>query len=222
MNYSHIEKNVQEIIRKIPEGVTLVAAAKMRTVEEVQAAIRGGIRIVGYNYVQEAERIYQTVGNQVQWHMIGHLQRNKVKKAVQLFDMIETVDSCRLAEEIDKQCALIGKIMSVLVEVNSGKEENKNGVFPEDVEKLMKDISPMRNIKTMGLMTMGPFLDDPEKLRIYFRITRDLYQYLAGANIPNIEMNRLSMGMSDSYRVAIEEGANMIRLGTKLFGIRDY
>jgi pyridoxal phosphate enzyme (YggS family) len=222
MNYSHIEKNVKEIIRKIPEGVTLVAAAKMRTVEEVQAAIRGGIRIVGYNYVQEAERIYQTVGNQVQWHMIGHLQRNKVKKAVQLFDMIETVDSCRLAEEIDKQCALIGKIMSVLVEVNSGKEENKNGVFPEDVEKLMKDISPMRNIKTMGLMTMGPFLDDPEKLRIYFRITRDLYQYLAGANIPNIEMNRLSMGMSDSYRVAIEEGANMIRLGTKLFGIRDY
>jgi pyridoxal phosphate enzyme (YggS family) len=221
MDLARIEKNAREIIAELPTGVILVAAGKTRTAEEVQAAIQGGIKIIGYNYLQEAEKMYQLIGRQVQWHMIGHLQRNKVKKAITLFDMIETVDSLPLAEEIDRQCVYIGKKIPILIEVNSGKEENKNGVFPENVEKLIRDISLLPNIKIMGLMTMGPFLDDPEKLRVYFRLTRDIYQYLATAHIPNIELKYLSMGMSDSYQVAIEEGANMVRIGTKLFGERN-
>ena len=220
MNYTHIENNVQEILKTLPGGVTLVAAAKTRSADEVLAAISGGVKIVGYNYVQEAERIKQVVGNQVQWHMIGHLQRNKVKKAIQLFNMIETVDSVRLAEEIDKQCALNGKIMPVLIEINSGREENKAGVFPEDVDQLVSDISRLKNIKIQGLMTMGLYMGDPEQIRSYFKITREAFERLAKKNIPNIEMRYLSMGMSDSYQIALEEGANIIRIGTKLFGTR--
>jgi len=154
--------------------------------------------------------------------MIGHLQRNKVKKAIKIFDMIETVDSVRLAKEIDKQCKKIGKVMPVLIEINSAKEEQKSGVMPEDALSLMQDISRFENIKIMGLMTMGPFLEDPEDLRPYFRLTKELFEKIKDIGIDGVEMRYLSMGMSDSYRVAIEEGANMVRIGTLLFGKRTY
>ena len=222
MDYSHIEKNVQEIIKTLPDGVTLVAAAKTRSTEEVQAAINGGIKVVGYNYLQEAEKIYRVIGDRVQWHMIGHLQRNKVKKALQLFDMIETVDSVRLAEEIDKQCTLTGKSIPVLIEINSGREENKTGIFPEDIEKFVADISCYKNIRIQGLMTMGLYMGEPEQIREYFRITRNAFESLKKLNVPGVEMKYLSMGMSDSYNIALEEGANIIRIGTKLFGERSY
>lgn len=215
-----IKTSVTEIVNSIPPEVMLVAASKTRTAEEVQAAIDAGIKIVGYNYVQEAEKIFQIIGNQVQWHLIGHLQKNKVRKAVKIFDMIETIDSVELAEKVDKECKLNNKIMPVLIEINSGEESNKTGVFPEDVEQLIFQIKDLPNIRIKGLMTMGPRFGDPEKSRPYFKITKQAFDSLKAQNIPKVEMKYLSMGMSNSYPIAIEEGANIVRIGTKLFGER--
>ncbi len=215
-----ITQNITEILSSLPEGVQLVAAAKTRSLEEVKEAVKAGITILGYNYLQEAEAIYQGIGNKVKWHMIGHLQKNKAKKAVQLFDMIETVDTFRLAEAIDRHCEEAGKIMPVLIEINSGREPNKNGVFPEYVDSLLKQISKLSNVKVQGLMTMGPFMGDPEDARPYFKATKKIFDRLSKSAIPNVEMKYLSMGMSNSYKVAIEEGANIIRIGTLLFGER--
>ncbi|MCD6564323.1 MAG: YggS family pyridoxal phosphate-dependent enzyme [Bacteroidales bacterium] len=222
MYINSIKESVTEIRKSLPAGVVLVAAAKTRSPEEVQAAIDAGIKILGYNYLQEAERIYQIIGNKVQWHMIGHLQRNKVKIAVDLFDMIETIDSVKLAEEVNKRCAAISKIMPVLIEINSGKELNKTGVLPEDVDKLVKPISSLPNLRVQGLMTMGPRFGSPEDARQYFKATKLAFDRLSKAGIHNVEMRYLSMGMSNSYKVAIEEGANIVRVGTKLFGERSY
>jgi pyridoxal phosphate enzyme (YggS family) len=218
-----IAERVRKLLSEIPPYVEVVAAVKGRTAEEIIEAIEGGIKIIGENYVQEAERVYKAIGKAgegVQWHFIGHLQKNKVKKAVEMFDVIQTVDSYELAAEIDKRCRQINKIMPVLVEVNSGREEQKFGVFPEDVECVVRSIAPLQNIKVVGLMTMGPLTDDIEVLRKCFIETREIYKYLQNKAIENVTMKYLSMGMSSSYRVAIEEGANMIRIGTLLFGPR--
>jgi len=220
MYLKNIEESVNEIRNSLPPGVLLVAAAKTRAPEEVRAAVNAGIKIIGYNYVQEAERMFQVIGNAVRWHMIGHLQRNKVKKAIKLFDMIETVDSFPLAEEINKRCASEGKVMPVLIEINSGKESNKTGVLPENVDKLVMQISHLPNLRIQGLMTMGPRFGNPEDARPYFKATRSAFDRLSKAQLPNVEMRYLSMGMSNSYKIAIEEGANIIRIGTKLFGER--
>jgi pyridoxal phosphate enzyme (YggS family) len=219
-NTDTIEESVTELLKSIPPGVLLVAASKTRTPEEVQEAINTGVQIIGYNYVQEAERIYQVIGNQVKWHLIGHFQQNKVKKAVKLFDMIETIDPVKLAELVNRQCALENKIMQVLIEINSGKESNKTGVLPEDVENLILKISNLPNLQIKGLMTMGPRFGEPEDARPYFKATKKVFDRLKKLNIPNVEMKYLSMGMSNSYETAIEEGANIIRIGTKLFGGR--
>jgi pyridoxal phosphate enzyme (YggS family) len=207
-------------MEKLSSGVTLVAAAKSRTPEEVGAAIHAGVTCVGHNYVQEAERMIRVIGDQAQWHMIGHLQRNKVKKAVQLFDMIETLDSWRLATAIDRRCAAIGKVMPVLVEINSGREASKTGLLPKDVDDFVQRLSELRHISVQGLMTMGPRFGDPEEARPYFRATREAFERLSAWNPPNVMMRYLSMGMSNSYRVAIEEGANVVRIGTTIFGHR--
>lgn len=220
MHLNSIKESISEIRNSLPAGVLLVAAAKTRLPEEVQAAIDAGIKILGYNYVQEAERIYQIIGNKAQWHMIGHLQRNKVKKAVDLFDMIETIDSVKLAEEVNKRCAGINKIMPVLIEINSGRESNKTGVLPENADKLIVQISNLPNLHVQGLMTMGPVFGNPEDARPYFKTTKITFDRLGKAGIPNVEMRYLSMGMSNSYKIAIEEGANIVRVGTKLFGER--
>lgn len=217
-----IKQNVSQILRELPDGVELVAAAKTRQPEEILEAVGAGIKIIGENYVQEAERAYEVVGDKAKWHFIGRLQRNKVKKAVRLFDMIETVDSLELAREIDKRCAQIGKIMPVLIEVNSGREEQKSGVFPENVEPLVKELSVFQNIGVMGLMTMGPRFGNPEDSRPYFVETKRIFERLKKLNLSNVEMKYLSMGMTNSYKVAIEEGANMVRIGTRIFGERDY
>jgi len=218
---ANIEARYKEIRKSVPDHVTLVAAVKTRTVEEIREAIDAGIEIIGENYVQEAEKIIDALGDQAKWHMLGHLQRNKVKKAVLLFDMIETLDSWRLAELIDQRCAAIGKIMPVLVEINSGREANKTGVFPEEVDDLIRRLAGLRHIHVQGLMTMGPRFGDPEDARPFFRETRKAFDCIVTAGISNIEMHYLSMGMSNSYEVAIEEGSNMIRIGTKLFGSRE-
>jgi len=215
-----IKENLEKIKRELPSNVTLVAATKTRSVEEIKIVIEAGITIIGENYIQEAEKKFNILKEKAKFHCIGHLQTNKIKKAVELFDMIETVDSIKIAREIDKKCKDIGKVMPILIEINSGKEPNKDGVMPENVESLIKQISILPNIQVKGLMTMAPYFDDPEKDRPYFKLTKGLFDKIKTLNIPNIDMKVLSMGMSDSYKIAIEEGANMVRIGTKIFGPR--
>lgn len=217
-----IKENVHEILNELPDGVELVAAAKTRTPEDVLEAIQSGVTIIGENYVQEAERAHEIIGQKAKWHFLGHLQKNKVKKAADIFDMIETVDSVELAREIDNRCNQIDKVMLVLVEVNSGREKQKSGVLPEDIEQVIKDISNLQHIKIMGLMTMGPRFGDPEDSRPYFIETRKLFENIKKLNLPNVEMRYLSMGMTNSYKIALEEGANIVRIGTRIFGERDY
>jgi len=217
-----IKENVQNILSELPRGVELVAAAKTRTPEEILEVMKAGVKIIGENYVQEAERAYAVVGDKVRWHLIGRLQKNKVKKAVSIFDMIETVDSAEVAREIDKRCGQIGKIMPVLVEINSGREVQKSGVLPENAEQLIREISGFQNIKVMGLMTMGPRFGNPEDSRTYFVETEKIYEQIKKLSLPNVEMKYLSMGMTNSYRIALEEGANIVRIGTKIFGERSY
>jgi len=215
-----IKENVERILSKIPEGVEVVAAAKTRTAEEIFEVVEAGIEIIGENYVQEARRAYDKVGDKARWHFIGHLQTNKVKKAIDIFDMIETVDSPRLAREIDKRCGAAGKAMPVLIEINSGREPQKSGVLPQDAIDLIREIMNLDSIKIQGLMTMGPFAGDPEEARPYFVETRKVFEELKDLSLPRVEMKYLSMGMSNSYPVAIEEGANLVRIGTKIFGPR--
>ena len=212
-----IRENVQQLLNELPGGVELVAAAKGRTVTEVLEAVAAGIKIVGENYAQEAEGVYRVVGNKAEWHFIGYLQKNKVKKAVGLFDMIQTVDSIEIARELDRRCAQIDKVMAVLVEINSGREKQKSGVLPEDAENLIKALSGLPSIKVMGLMTMGPRSGDPEESRPYFVTTRKIFERIKALKLPDVEMRYLSMGMTNSYRIALEEGANMVRIGTKVF-----
>ena len=215
-----IRERVQEILRELPAGVKLLGAAKTRAPEEILEAVEAGLAIIGENYVQEAERAVAAIGKRAEWHMIGHLQTNKVKKAVKVFDMIETVDSMRLAREIDRCCEKEGKIMPILIEVNSGTEEQKSGVMPERAADLIREMSTLGHVKIMGLMTMGPLSGDAEESRPYFRKTKEIFEQVKTLALPNVEMACLSMGMSDSYRVAIEEGANLVRVGTRIFGER--
>ena len=215
-----IKENVQKILSELPEGVELVGAAKTRTADEILEAINVGVKIIGENYVQEAEKVFEVIGRKARWHFIGHLQKNKVKKAVAIFDMIETVDSLEMAREIDKRCSQASKIMSVLIEINSGREKQKFGALPEDAIKLIEEVSNLHNIKVMGLMTMGPRFGDPEDSRPYFVETRKIFERIKSLNVRNVEMRYLSMGMSNSCKVAIEEGANMVRIGTLIFGGR--
>ena len=217
-----IGESVRRVIDTLPAHVVLVAAVKGRSVAEIQAAIEAGVTHIGHNYVQEAEAMADLLQGRVRCHMIGHLQRNKVKKAAPLFDMIETVDSWDLAKELDKRCALIDKTMRVLVEVNSGKEASKTGVMPEDVESLVRAMSEFEHLAVQGLMTMGPRFGDPEGARPFFQETRRAYDRLASLDLGHATMRLLSMGMSNSYRVAIEEGANLVRIGTLIFGPREY
>jgi len=212
-----IKENVQKLLGELPAGVELVVAAKSRTAKELLEAVEAGVKIVGENYVQEAEKSYSVIENKAKWHFIGYLQKNKVKKAVLIFDMIQTVDSVEIAREIDKRCAQMGKVMPVLVEINSGREKQKSGVLPEDAENLIKAISGLPNIKVTGLMTMGPRFGDPEESRPYFVTTRKIFERIKALGLPNVEMRYLSMGMTNSYPIALEEGANMVRIGTKIF-----
>ena len=154
------------------------------------------------------------------WHFLGHLQRNKVKKAIAIFDMIETVDSLEIAREIDKRAGRLSKIMPVLIEINSGKEEQKFGITPEAAGDFVQLLSSLPNLKVQGLMTMGPMFGDPEDARPYFETTRKVFEKIRDLAIPGIEMKYLSMGMTNSYKVAVEEGANIVRIGTKIFGPR--
>jgi PLP dependent protein len=215
-----ITQNVKQLLRELPGGVQLVAVAKATQPSDILEAIEAGVKIIGENYIQEAEKAFESAGRKVEWHFIGHLQKNKVKKAIELFDMIETVDSAGLASEIDTRCSKIDKIMPVLIEINSGREPQKTGVYPEDAQALMKEISNLKNIKIKGLMTMGPSGGDAEDARPYFIETRKVFNKIRDLNLPGVEMKYLSMGMSNSYHIAIQEGANIVRIGRRIFGER--
>ena len=215
-----IKENVKLLLCDLPPGIKLVAATKTRTPEEILKAVEAGIKVIGENYAQEAVEKEKVIENRVKYHFIGHLQRNKVKKIVRFIDMVETVDSIKIAEEINKRCAVLNKVISVLIEINSGREPQKAGVFPEHAEQLIRKISILQNIKVEGLMTMGPMFGDPEDARPFFVETRKVFDRMKSMNINNVDMSFLSMGMSNSYKIAIEEGANIVRIGTRIFGDR--
>ena len=222
-----IAENYQKIREEIPADVTIVLAAKTRSPEEVVEVIEAGATDIGENYVQEAEKMYEALGEKakhVRWHMIGSLQTNKINKALKMFDVFQTVDSLEKAQAVDRRAARIEKILPVYLEVNIGGEGSKSGMPPEyeHIEQLVREVSTLEHIKIEGLMTMGPISYDPEESRPYFRETKKIFDEIQSLQIPNVDMQILSMGMSSSYKVAIEEGANMVRLGTIIFGARHY
>lgn len=215
-----IGENVKKLLNELPPGVELVAAAKSRTPAEIQMAIEAGVKIIGENYVQEAQAAFRVIGNRAGWHFIGHLQKNKAKKAIEIFDMIETVDSYSLAQELDRRCQSKSKVMPILIEINSGRESQKFGVLPEETEIFIRKIASFKGIQVQGLMTMGPLSGNPEEARPYFKETRQTFEFIKNLDISNVEMKYLSMGMTNSFQVAIEEGANIVRIGTLIFGPR--
>lgn len=216
---SVIKERYEEIKKTIPQGVAIVAATKGRTIGEIEEAVKAGIEIAGENYVQEAISKYKKIEG-LKWHIIGHLQRNKAKDAVKISDCIQSVDSLRLAKEIDQQCAKISKIMPVFIEVNIGNEESKSGANPDEILDLTHQVAELPNLRIEGMMTMEPFFENPEEARPYLKRMKQLFDEVKSHNIPNTDIKILSMGMSNSYQVAIEEGSNMVRIGTKLFGPR--
>ncbi|MCX7796877.1 MAG: YggS family pyridoxal phosphate-dependent enzyme [bacterium] len=216
-----IRDNVQKIINELPQRVELVAVIKGRSPEDILTAVEAGVKILGVNYIKDVRNLFPLLDKKVSWHYIGiaSLEKHDLlrRKYLEIFDMIETVDSVKLAEELDKRCANIGKVMPILIEVNIAKEPQKSGVIPEELENIIREILSFKYVRIMGLMTMGPLADNPEKLRPYFKEMKRLFNYIDSLKLPNVEMKYLSMGMSDSYKVAIEEGANIVRIGTKLF-----
>jgi len=212
-----IRENVTKILSSIPSTVTVLAAAKTRTVEMVQEAYQAGITHFGHNYVQEAATMIPGMQVEIVWHMIGHLQRNKVKQALGVFASIDTVDSSRLADELEKQAAFIARRLPIMIEINIGEEEAKSGVNPEQAIQLAQYIQRLSHVHLSGIMTMGPLSEDPENSRPYFRRTRQIFEEVKRIQP---DMAYLSMGMSRDYLVAIDEGATMVRLGTAIFGER--
>ena len=205
-----------------PETVQLVAVSKRKPVAMIQEALAAGQRLFGENYLQEAAEKIAAFDQDMQWHFIGHLQSNKAKAAAELFDMIETVDRLKLAKALDKYAGEAGKKLSVLVQVNIGKEPQKAGVLPEDAEQLLRDMGQFPNLAIRGLMTMPPYFDDPEGVRPYFSQMRELAAAMAAKGILGHHGPvELSMGMSGDFEVAIEEGATLVRVGTALFGERE-
>jgi pyridoxal phosphate enzyme (YggS family) len=199
----------------------MVAAAKGRTPQEVQEAVDAGVKTIGENYIKDARAARELVGDRVRWHFIGRLRPHDVRASnLSLFDMVESVASVELAERIDEKLTTLGREMPVLLEVNSGREPQKAGVWPEDAEELVRQVSTLPNLKVVGLMTMGPLMAAREAYRPCFAETYGLFLALKKMEIPGVSMDILSMGTSDSYEVAIEEGSNMVRLGTTLFGPR--
>lgn len=204
-----------------PEEVRIVAAAKGQGVKKIEEAIAAGIRIIGHNYLQEAEHESTAeLRKSVRLHMIGHLQRNKAGKAVDLFDMIETVDDARLASALHNRAEPEGKIIEVMIQVNLSGEPQKSGIPEDQVEALASAIRGLPSLRLKGLMTMPPFFDDPDRARPYFARLRELRDRLMSQAILAPDMNELSMGMTGDFEVAVEEGATLVRIGTALFGPR--
>ena len=221
IDVSSIAERVALALSEVPDYVQIVAAAKARIPEDVMAAVQAGVHIIGENYVRDARSAKSLVGSRAQWHFIGRLREHDVRAStLALFDMIQSVDSLQLGQRIDEKCRTLGRSMDVLIEVNSGREAQKAGVFPEEAEALVRQISALHNVRVCGLMTMGPLMVTQEAYRPCFAETHGLFLKIRESAIPGVSMEVLSMGTSDSYAVAIEEGANMVRIGSALFGPR--
>ncbi|WP_192929590.1 YggS family pyridoxal phosphate-dependent enzyme [Alkaliphilus serpentinus] len=199
------------------EDITLIAVTKTVTVKEVKEAISQGITDIGENRVQELLKKYEELGDAVRWHMIGHLQKNKVKYIVDKVDFIHSVDSLSLAEEIEKRAAKINRPINCLVEVNISGEDSKHGLEPTEVKSFIKKLDEFKYLRVMGLMTMAPYVEDPEATRKYFKGLRNLSEEIKKIPLNQVSMSYLSMGMSNDFQVAIEEGANMVRIGSAIF-----
>ncbi len=205
-----------------PETIRLVAVSKTVPINRVKQAIQAGAAILGENYVQEARTKFNELATYpVSWHFIGHLQSNKAKYAVRLFDLIHSVDTLKLARELDKQSHKINKIQEVLIQVNISKEASKSGVDVKGTHNLLKDISLLENLSVKGLMTMPPYFNAPEKVRPYFSALRDLRDRLEQQGLLNVTLGELSMGMTGDFEAAIQEGATLVRIGTAIFGERE-
>ena len=225
-----IRENVQFARNKIAEAcrrsgrkseeIELVAITKTVDVEQINEAIEAGIRVVGENRVQEAWRKFQEVGEKVHWHMVGHLQTNKVKRVLQFADMIHSVDSVYLAREIQTQAKKLEKTIEILIQVNTSGEESKFGLEPEATIGAIEEVSTLPNLKIKGLMTIGAFLPNPEDVRPCFKLLHDLKDRVNERGIASVEIGTLSMGMTNDYEIAIEEGSTMVRVGTAIFGER--
>jgi hypothetical protein len=202
--------------------VTLIAVSKTKPVEMLQEAFDAGARDFGENKVQEICEKYSQLPKEIRWHMIGHLQRNKVRQVIDKATLIHSVDSYRLAQEISIQAQKKGLTMPILIEVNIANEESKFGITAEDTIQLVEEIAVLPNLKIQGLMTIAPYVVDPEENRLYFRQIKQLSVDIKNKNIDNVSMDILSMGMTGDYQVAIEEGATMVRVGTGIFGERNY
>jgi hypothetical protein len=203
-----------------PHTVRLVAVCKTVGPERVREAVEAGAQILGENYIQEAQRKIETLRVGIPWHFIGHLQKNKAKYAIRLFDLIHSVDSLALAEELNRAAGKDGKVQEVLLQADLSGEETKFGAAEGEIAKMAEQISELKNISLKGLMTMPPFSDDPEDFRPYFQRLRSLRDRLGQMKIPGISMDELSMGMSGDFEVAVEEGETLIRIGTAIFGPR--
>jgi pyridoxal phosphate enzyme (YggS family) len=226
----YLKQNIADIKSRIkvaakrsgrnPEEIRIVAVTKNFSHEVVQVAVDNGIDLLGENRVQEARTKIELVKGGVGWHLIGHLQRNKVKMAINMFSMIQSMDSLPLAEEIQKRGEQVEQVIDVLVQVNIGREKTKYGIDPDETENFVEKVALFPNLKVRGLMAIAPFKENPEEVRPYFRHLRGILEKIKQKSINNVDMNYLSMGMSNDFEVAIEEGANMVRIGTGIFGSR--
>lgn len=225
-NLKTVQNNIKESIKKrhniISNDVLLVAVTKNHDVEAMRQAIDAGAAVIGENRVQEAALKYATLDRNATWHLIGHLQTNKVKHAVKIFDMIESVDSIKLAEAINKEAAKLDKVQKILVQVNLVKEASKTGVYLEDLDELLSAIDTMDNLKLMGLMFIAPIAENPEDVRPMFNQMYNLFIKVQKMPLAHADIKYLSMGMTHDYEIAIEEGANIVRVGTAIFGPRQY
>ena len=211
-------KKIALRVNKNPDDIKLVAVTKTATIEQVKEVISAGVKMIGENKVQEAQKKYQFFANNIEWHLVGHLQTNKVKFAVEMFDLIHSVDSIKLAKEIDKRSVQFRKITDILIEVNVSGEKTKYGIKPEEIEYFLKEINEFSGIRIRGLMTIAPIVISKEEVRPYFRKLRELSEKINSISIKNVRMDYLSMGMTDDFEIALEEGANMIRIGRGIFG----
>ena len=224
-NLRDVEKRIEEACKRSnrdPKEVTLIAVSKTKPVEMLQEVYDAGARNFGENKVQEIRDKYEILPKDIEWHMIGHLQRNKVKYIIDKVDLIHSVDSVRLAETIEKEAAKHDLTANILLEVNVAEEESKFGLKVDEVEQVVDEIAKFSHIKVCGLMTIAPFVDNPEDNRIHFRNLRNLCVDIKAKNIDNVNVSILSMGMTNDYEVAVEEGATMVRVGTGIFGARNY
>ncbi|MGB8455063.1 MAG: YggS family pyridoxal phosphate-dependent enzyme [Anaerocolumna sp.] len=224
-NLIKVEQNIQAACKRagrLREEVTLIAVSKTKPVSMIEEVMEEDIIDFGENKVQELTTKYEILPKNLKWHLIGHLQTNKVKYIVDKAEFIHSVDSFKLAEQIDKEAAKKGVVSNILIEVNIAEEDTKYGVSADEAYPLILEISKLKNLYVRGLMTIAPFVDNPEKNREHFRNLRQLNIDIKLKNIDNISMDVLSMGMTGDYEVAIEEGATMVRVGTGIFGERDY